>query len=90
MPKTHPRSTATVEIHGYALRVIREARGRKVQDLADTLEVDRSYIAKIELGHSRRVSEVFYARLLSELLIDDYRALLAHAPGRDEEVAVPA
>lgn len=82
MPKTHPRSTPTVEIHGFALRVIREARGRKVQELADTLGVTRSYIAKIELGHSRRVSEVFYSRLLSELRIDDDRALLAVAPVR--------
>lgn len=82
MPKTHPRSTPTVEIHGFALRMIREARGRKVQDLADALDVTRSYIAKIELGHSRRVSEVFYARLLSELRIDDDRALLAEAPKR--------
>lgn len=83
MPKTHPRATPTVEIHGFALRVIREARGRKVQELADVLDVDRSYITKIELGHSRRVSEVFYSKLLAELRIDDDRALLAIAPMRD-------
>ncbi|GAA2007805.1 helix-turn-helix domain-containing protein [Nocardioides kribbensis] len=71
-----------MEIHGYALRIIREARGRKTSDLADALGVDRSYIAKIETGHSRRVSSPFYNALLAELQIDDYRALLAEAPAR--------
>ncbi len=87
MPKTHPRSTPTVEVHGFALRVIREARGRKVQELADSLGVTRSYVAKIELGHSRRVSEVFYSRLLAELRIEDHRALLASPHATTEAVA---
>ena len=73
---------AAVEIHGYALRVIREARSRKVAELAEALGVDRSYIARIETGNSRRVSKVFYTRLLAELQVDDYRALLAVAPKR--------
>lgn len=77
----------TVEIHGYALRVIREARARSTADLATALNVDRSYITKIETGHSRRVGAVFYGRLLAELQIDDYRALLAVAPARGDEVA---
>jgi transcriptional regulator with XRE-family HTH domain len=81
--RTHPRGQEVVEIHGYALRVIREARGRKPADLADALGVDRSYIAKIETGHSRRVSQTFYAQLLTELQITDYRALLAVAPVRE-------
>ena len=71
-----------MDIHGYALRVIREARGRKVAELAEALEVDRSYITKIETGHSRRVGKAFYSRLLAELQIEDYRALLAVAPAR--------
>lgn len=71
-----------MEIHGYALRIIREARGRKTAELADSLGVDRSYIAKIETGHSRRVSAPFYNALLIELKVDDYRALLAEAPLR--------
>jgi transcriptional regulator with XRE-family HTH domain len=82
-----PRVEPTVEIHGYALRLIREARGRKVADLAQALGVDRSYVAKIELGHSRKVSKVLYARILAELQIDDYRALLAVAPAREDAVA---
>lgn len=76
--RTHSRGQEVVEINGYALRVIRNLRGRKVQDLADALDVDRSYITKIELGHSRRVSELFYNRLLTELGIDEHRALLVN------------
>lgn len=73
---------STVEVHGYALRMIREARGRKVADLAAGLEVDRSYIAHLENGSKRTVGAEFYARLLAELQIQDYRALLATAPAR--------
>jgi transcriptional regulator with XRE-family HTH domain len=79
---TATKAPNVVEVHGYALRVIREARGRKVRDLADALEVDRSYITHIENGSKRRVSETFYNRLRAELHVDDYRALLATAPER--------
>lgn len=76
-------TTRAVEVHGYALRVIREARSRKVADLADALGVDRSYITHIENGSKRRVSPEFYTALLRELSVDDYRALLATAPLRE-------
>ncbi len=72
-----------IEVHGYALRVIRQARGRGVSDLASVLEVDRSYITHLENGSKLRVSPEFYAALLRELQIEDYRALLATAPLRD-------
>jgi transcriptional regulator with XRE-family HTH domain len=77
----------TVEIHGYALRVIRERSGRKVADLAAALGVDRSYITHWENGTKRRVSPELYAQILQELQIQDHRALLANAPVRDEAVA---
>jgi transcriptional regulator with XRE-family HTH domain len=80
MPNKKPRSV--VEIHGYATRAIRVARGRKVADLAETLGVDRSYIAHIENGTKRRVSPEFYSALLIELGVEDHRALLATAPER--------
>lgn len=80
-----PGLRRTVEIHGYALRIIREARGRKAAELAEALDVDRSYITKIETGHSRRVGTAFYSALLTELQVDDYRALLANPPARDDE-----
>lgn len=76
------KNRSVVEIHGYALRVIREARGRKVADLATALGVDRSYITHIENGTKRHVSAEFYAALCGELLIVDQRALLAVAPER--------
>ncbi len=82
MASQHPTKTA-VEVHGYALRVIREARSRKVADLAGALGVDRSYITHIENGSKRRVSPEFYTALLRELQIEDYRALLAAAPLRE-------
>jgi transcriptional regulator with XRE-family HTH domain len=71
-----------VEVHGYALRVIRQARGRGPADLADSLNVNRSYIAHLENGTKRRVSPEFYNALLDQLGINDYRALLATAPER--------
>lgn len=76
-------SSRVVEVHGFALRVIREARGRKVSDLAAALAVDRSYITHLENGSKRRVSPEFYASLLRELSVDEYRALLANAPLRE-------
>lgn len=76
-----------VEVHGFALRVIRQARGRAVADLAKALGVDRSYIAHLENGSKRRVSPEFYSALCGELLVDDHRALLAVAPSRDMAVA---
>jgi len=81
MSPKKPRSI--VEIHGFATRVVREARGRKVADLADALGVDRSYITHIENGTKRRVSAEFYAALCNELLVEDHRALLAVAPERE-------
>jgi transcriptional regulator with XRE-family HTH domain len=75
-------SNRVIEVHGYALRVIRQARGRGVADLADALAVDRSYIRHLENGSKLRVSPELYAALLRELQIDDYRALLANAPLR--------
>jgi transcriptional regulator with XRE-family HTH domain len=77
-----PKMDRTVEVHGYALREIRELRGRKVADLAAALDVDRSYITHIENGSKRRVSPEFYNALCSELLIQDQRVLLAIAPER--------
>lgn len=78
-----PQQRRAVEVHGFALRVIRESKGRKVADLAEALGVDRSYITHIENGSKRRVSPEFYASLCSELLIEDQRALLAVAPARE-------
>lgn len=77
---------SSVAINGFALRVIRERTGIKVAELAAALEVDRSYITKIEIGTSKRVGVNFYRRLLDHLVITDHRALLA-APALTDSVA---
>lgn len=78
MSKSPPRSApSSIAINGFALRVIRERTGVKVADLAQALDVDRSYITKIEIGTSKRVGVDFYRRLLEQLAISDHRALLA-------------
>ena len=79
MPTKKPAGDV-VEVHGYALRVIRQARGRSIADLAASLDVHRTYITHLERGSKRRVSPEFYNRLLDQLGIVDYRALLANAP----------
>lgn len=75
----------TVEVHGFALREIRIRSGIETAALAAQLEVDRSYIAKIELGHSRRVSASFYTALLAALGVQDRRCLMASPHGADVE-----
>jgi len=75
MPLTAPEDT--VEIHGFALREIRTRAGHKPAELAAEVECDRSYIARIELGHNRRVSRVFFFRLVRALDVKDPRSLLA-------------
>lgn len=77
-----PMSSLTVPINGYALRIIRGLKGRGMADLARKLEVDRSYINKIELGYVVQVSSPLYARLLEELGITDYRTLMADPHGK--------
>ena len=77
---------ATVRIQGFACREIRELKGRGMTEVADKLGCDRSYINKIELGYSPRVSVVFYSRLLAELGITDRRVLLAD-PAADDDAA---
>jgi transcriptional regulator with XRE-family HTH domain len=82
----------TIEINGYALRELRVRSGLGVAELAAEVEVQRPYIAKIELGHSRRVSPRVFARLVLALAIQDRRALLANPYAADvtTEDLVPA
>ena len=71
----------TVEVNGYALRELRVRSGIGVADLAEQVGVQRPYIAKIELGHSKKVSPKVYNALLSALAITDRRVLLANPHG---------
>lgn len=76
----------TVEINGFALRELRVRTGLGVMDLAKQVGVQRPYIAKIELGHSRRVSPKVFNALLSALAINDRRVLLANPHGNGAAV----
>lgn len=71
----------TVEVNGYALRELRVRSGIGVADLATAAGVQRPYIAKIELGHSQRVSPKVYNSLLAALAITDRRVLMANPHG---------
>lgn len=77
----------TIEINGYALRELRMRSGLGVAELAAQVEVKRPYIAKIELGHSQRVSPKVFNALLSALTISDRRVLLAHPHGLETAVS---
>lgn len=69
-------------IHGPVFRFAREVRGLSQGQLAKQLEVDRSYVTKIETGHSLNVSVEFYNRALRALDISDYRVLLVNPNDR--------
>lgn len=75
MPQKTP---TTVDINGYALREIRVRSGIEIAPFAKSCGVTRSYMAKIELGYSERVSPKVYAAILAALHIADRRTLLAN------------
>lgn len=80
----------TVQINGFAVRELRIRSGLGVQELAERAGVKRPYIARIELGHSQRVSPKVYNAILSALAINDRRVLLANPHGNACELAEPA
>jgi transcriptional regulator with XRE-family HTH domain len=67
MPPSSSRAASSVEIHGPALRVIRQLLNVKVEDLTGTLKCTPGYISKIETGRSPRVSQWFFTQLLDYL-----------------------
>jgi transcriptional regulator with XRE-family HTH domain len=71
-------TATTIEINGFALRELRMRSGLGVLELAQSVGVQRPYIAKIELGHSTRVSPKVFNAILQALVIVDRRALLAN------------
>jgi len=73
----------TIEIHGPAIREIRVRSGMGVAELAAAVGVNRPYIAKIELGHSRKVSPKVFNALIAALTINDRRAIIANPYGAD-------
>lgn len=81
-----PTTKTTVEVNGFAVREFRIRDGLSVVDLADRCAVQRPYIAKIELGHSQRVSPKVFKALLSALSITDRRSILANPHGQAAEL----
>lgn len=79
-----PTTATTVEVNGFALRELRIRSGLGVAELAKQVGVQRPYIAKIELGHSRRVSPRVFMALLAALSITDRRVLLSNPYGMEE------
>lgn len=82
---SHKTPSHTVDINGYALRVIRVLSGVSVRQLATEIGKDRTYIAKIENGHPR-VSAAVYNSILAALKIEDRRVLLS-APHAEDAAA---
>lgn len=78
------QTATTIEINGYAVRELRIRSGLGVAELAANIGVQRPYVAKIELGHSRRVSPRVFNALLAALSVQDRRALLANPHGVGE------
>ena len=50
-------------------------------ELAEAAGVQRPYIVKLELGHSRRVSPAVFNGIVAALGIEDRRAILANPYG---------
>ena len=67
----------SLAVNGPAIRAIREAQRINIADLAKEIGVSRSYLAKIELGHRKKVGLDVVAALERALLLTDRRAILA-------------
>lgn len=72
-------------MNGFALREIRIRSGVDIAPLARQIGVTRSYLAKIELGHSVRVSPSVFSAIQQALVISDRRAILANPHGSARE-----
>ncbi len=73
-----PTTSPAIEVNGYAIRVIRVHLGIDMKDLAEALDVDRSYVNRIELGQSTRVSGAVFNSLCRALTLQDRRAIMAN------------
>lgn len=71
-----------IAVNGPAIREKRMDLRIGVEDLAKEVGISRAYLAKIELGHSKKVSVEVLDKLERALMVRDRRAFLAdpHAP----------
>lgn len=82
-----PPTPSALEVNGYAVRVIRVLTGIDTKDLAEALDVDESYIRRIEVGIRSRLSPKVFNGLCRALSLQDRRAILANPHGTAEEGA---
>ncbi|PWK81648.1 DNA-binding Xre family transcriptional regulator [Lentzea atacamensis] len=82
-----PTTSPTIEVNGYALRVIRVLTGIDAGNFSAAVGVDRSYLNKLENGQKCRVSPSVFDALCRALSLKDRRALMADPHGSVEEGA---
>lgn len=78
-----PTRTTVIEVNGPAVREIRTRSGINTASLAEAIDVDRSYLSRLETGARRRVSPTVFTAILRALGIKDRRAILANPHSAD-------
>lgn len=74
-------AATSVQIHGPALRHVRQHRGATVAQLAKAAGVSTSFLAAVERGDRRGVSGRVFGVLVAELDLADARVLLVDPYG---------
>jgi transcriptional regulator with XRE-family HTH domain len=78
---SNPRSAASIDINGPAVRALRMAKGVGITPFAARLGCHRSYVSGIEVGNAARVSPEMFAKLVAALALEDDRAIRLHPYG---------
>jgi hypothetical protein len=68
-------------VNGYALRLVRELRGRTIGSLARPSGVSTSFLARVERGEKQGVRQDVFDTITGELEVTDARALMAEPHG---------
>lgn len=66
-----------MQVHGPALRFVREAGGRSIGQLAPRVKVSVSFLARVERGVKKAVSRPVFRALVDELGLSDPRVIMA-------------
>jgi transcriptional regulator with XRE-family HTH domain len=74
-------AATSVQVHGPALRHVRQYRGTTVAQLARVAGVSTSFLAAVERGDRRGVTRRVFDALVSELDLADPRVLLVDPYG---------
>jgi len=86
------RQTDRVDIHGTALRTVRELANLSRAELAKAGGISTPYLNRLETGERKRCARVVYERMLERLGIgpDNYGALLIPASSTSCDSKAPA